>query len=67
MVLELEDAVTGRIVARVSERRKIQQGSGMMDEFSMPANTVSIWAEVRRWSQRAARKLRVELEEAQKG
>ena len=66
-ILELEDAETGHIVARVSERRKIQQNIGGIDETTMPANTVTIWAEVRRWAQRGAGKLRRELEKAQKG
>ena len=66
-VLELEDAATGKIIVKVSERRKIQQNLGGIDETTMPANTVTIWAEIRRWSQRAARKLRTELEKAQKG
>ena len=66
-ILELEDAETGHIVARVSERRKIQRNMGGIDETTMRANTVTIWAEVRRWAQRGAGKLRRELEKAQKG
>lgn len=64
LVLELIDAADGEVVAVVSERRRIQSGSGRIDEFSMPTNTVTVLAEVRRWASGAARKLRTALDKA---
>jgi hypothetical protein len=62
LVLELIDAGTGEVAAVVAERRAM--GSGRVDSFSMPTNNATIIAEVRRWSKRAASKLRTELEKA---
>jgi hypothetical protein len=62
LVLELIDAGTGEVAAIVAERRAM--GSGRVDSFSMPTNNATIIAEVRRWSTRAAAKLRTELEKA---
>jgi hypothetical protein len=62
LVLELIDAGTGEVAAVVAERRAM--GSGRVDSFSMPTNNATIIAEVRRWSTRAAAKLRTELEKA---
>jgi hypothetical protein len=68
LVIELIDAETGVIQARVSERRKIQPpGGGRIDQFSMPTNSVTVWADVKRWARSSASKLRKELEKAQKG
>jgi FixJ family two-component response regulator len=62
LVLELIDAGTGEVAAVVAERRAM--GRGRVDSFSMPTNNATIIAEVRRWSTRAASKLRTELEKA---
>ena len=68
LFIDLIDAETGVIQARVGERRKIQPpGSGRIDEFSMPTNSVTVWSDVGRWARSAASKLRRELEKAQKG
>ena len=64
LVLELIDASDGEVAAIVAERRVIQSGRGQIDEFSMPANRVTVFAEVRRWATRAARKFREELDKA---
>ena len=64
LVLELIDAEDGEVVAIVAERRAIQQRSGSIDQFSMPTNSVTIIAECRRWSARAATKLRTGLDKA---
>jgi len=64
LVVELIDADTGEVVAVVSERRKIQAGTGRIDQFSMPTNRATVIAEVRRWASRAAGKLRKELDKA---
>jgi hypothetical protein len=64
LVLELIDASDGEVVAVVAERRAMQSGTGRIDEFSTPANTATVFAEVRRWATRAARKFRDELDKA---
>ena len=64
LVVELIDADTGEIVAAVSERRRIESGTGQIDRFSMSANRATVIAEVRRWASRAASKLRKELDKA---
>jgi hypothetical protein len=68
MVIDLIDAETGIIQARVSERRKIQPpGGGRIDTFSTPTNSVTVTADVKRWARSSASRLRKELEKAQKG
>ena len=62
LVLELLDASTGEVLAIASERRRL--GSGRIDEFSMPANSVTVLADVRRWATGAASKLRSSLDKA---
>lgn len=62
LVLEFLDGKTGDVLARVSERGVI--GRGRIDMFSMPANSVTVRAEVARWASNAARKLRSELDTA---
>ena len=64
LVLELIDASNGEVVAVVAERRAIQSGMGRIDDFTMPANRTTVFAEVRRWSKRAAMKFRQELDKA---
>jgi hypothetical protein len=64
MMVELIDAHDGEVVAVVAERRAMQSGSGRIDEFSRPANTVTIIADVKRWARRGANKLRTELDKA---
>ena len=67
LVLELIDSRDGEVVAVVSERQKMQSGTGRIDEFSRPANRVTVMADVKRWARRAASKLRGELEKALAG
>ncbi len=57
-MLEFLDGPSGIVVARVSERRKIEPPGGRIDTFTMQANSVTVWAEVRRWAGNAARRLR---------
>jgi len=64
LVLELIDAEDGEVAAVVAERRAIQSGTGRIDELSMPTNRITVIAEVRRWAQRAASKLRTGLDRA---
>lgn len=67
LVIELLDGDTGTVLGMVSERRKIQPpGGGQIDRFTMPSNKVTISADVRRWAQNAASKLRRELDQAMK-
>jgi hypothetical protein len=68
LVLELLDSETGQVLAYVEERRKIQPpGSGQIDMFSQPTNSVSVWSDIRRWASSSASRLRKGLEKAQKG
>lgn len=64
LILELIDARNGEVLAVVAERTRLQSGGGTIDSFSMPANRVTVFAEVRRWARRAATKLRKELDKA---
>lgn len=67
LVLELMDSETGQVIAYVEERRKIQPpGGGQIDTFSMPANSVTVWADVGRWARSSASRLRSSMEKAQK-
>ena len=67
LVIEAIDAVTGRTVAIVSERRAIQPpGGGQLDRFSTPANRVTIMSDIKRWARRQASKLRKELDKTAK-
>ena len=63
-MLELLDSETGETIALVAERRHIQPVGGNISEFSMPTSSVSVIADVRRWSTGAASKLRRELDKA---
>ena len=68
LMLDLIDAETGVIQARVGERRAIQPaGGGRIDEFSTPTSSVTVWGDVKRWTRSSASRLRRELEKAQKG
>ncbi len=60
LVMELIDAGTGEVVALVAERRHLQRGGSS----GMPANTVTIIADIRGWARRAAMTLRKELDDA---
>lgn len=64
LVLELIDAEDGEVVAVVAERRRIQSGTGRIDDFSMPTNRATVTAEIKRWAGGAARKLRTALDKA---
>jgi hypothetical protein len=67
LIIDLIDAETGVIQARVAERRAIQPpGGGRIDVFSQPTNSVTVWSDVSRWARSAAARLRKELETAQK-
>ena len=68
LVLELLDSETGQVLAYIEERRKIEPpGGGRIDQFSMPSNSVSVWADIGRWARSSASRLRKSLEKAQKG
>jgi hypothetical protein len=68
LVLEIHDAMTGETLAYVEERRKMSNpGGGRIDQFTMPTNSVTVWADVGRWARSAASRLRSSLEDAQKG
>ena len=64
LILELVDAETGAVLAVVAERRAMGGQSGGIDMMTMPTNSVTVISDVRRWSARAASKLRTELDKA---
>lgn len=65
-IVELMDAETGDVIAVASERRKIEQPGRQIDQFTMRTTSVTVQAEVRRWAQRAAAKLRSEIDKGMK-
>ena len=65
-VVELIDAETGDILAVASERRKIEQPGGQINNMTMRTSSVTVLAEVRRWAQRTASKLRSEIDKGMK-
>lgn len=64
LVLEFLDGKTGEVLAKVSERGRIGSPTGRIDQFSMPANRATITADIRRWANSAAIRLRKELDSA---
>lgn len=65
-VVELIDAETGETLAVASERRKIEQPGGQINSATMRTTSVTVQAEVRRWAQRSASKLRSEIDKGMK-
>lgn len=64
LVMEFLDGQTGEVLARIAERGRIGNPTGQIDMMTMPANSVSVMADVKRWAGRAARRLRSELDYA---
>lgn len=58
LVVEGIDSMSGEVVFRAVDRRSIESGGDTMTR----ANSVSTWAEVRRWARRYATRLREGLE-----
>jgi len=56
LVLEARDSLSGETIYRAVDRRSIGDPGGNMD-FAIQANTVTTWAEVRRWARRWATRL----------
>lgn len=67
LVVELMDPRDGEPLAVVAERRRIQSGTGRIDAFSMPTNSATAFAEIRRWARASAKKLTKELDNAISG
>ena len=65
-LFELIDSETGVIQARVGERRRIQPRSRMQGVSSVPANSSTVWAEVKIWADQLAEDFRRALEKAHK-
>ena len=63
LVLEFLDGSTGEVLARIAERRSIGSPGGM-GMMTMPSNSVTVWADVKRWAGNSARRLRTELDAA---
>jgi len=63
LILELIDAETGEVLAVVAERRAMGKPGGV-DMMTMPTNSVTVIADVRRWAQAAGSKLGSELDKA---
>ena len=58
LVIEAVDSLSGEVIYRGVERRAIQRAGNQM----VLANTVTTWAEVRRWARRWATRLREGLD-----
>jgi pantothenate kinase-related protein Tda10 len=65
-IVELLDAETGDVLAVASERRKIEQPGGRIDQFTMRTTSATVYAQVRRWASQAASKLRSEIDKGMK-
>ena len=65
-LIELIDSETGVIQARVGERRRIQPRGRMNDVSSIPANSSTVWSEVKVWADQVAEDFRRALEKAHK-
>ena len=63
LVLELLDSLSGETIYRGVERKVARSSS--IDNM-MPSNTVTTWAEVRRWARRWATRLRDGLDSIHK-
>jgi len=61
LVIEVVDSLSGEVIYRAVERRAAQR-PGQTAMSAIPANTVTTWAEVKRWAQRWGRKLREGLD-----
>ncbi len=57
LVLEVKDSLSGETLFRARDRRRIERPGDAIE-----ANVVTTWAEVRRWAQRWATRLRAGLE-----
>jgi hypothetical protein len=66
VTMELIDAGTGTVLALVSERIKVEPPGGRIDRFSMPANRVTVTADIRRAATSVAARLRKALDDAMK-
>ncbi len=66
IVFDLIDAETGIIQARVAERREIQPPARKFRVSSTPANSATIWNDIKLWAASEAQNLRRELEKAKK-
>ena len=67
LILEFVDGKTGEVLARIGERGRIGRPGGQLDAFSMPANSVTIRADIKRWASSSAKRLRSELDYAMGG
>jgi hypothetical protein len=65
-VFELFDAETGVIQARVAERRRIQPPGRMNEVSSVPANSATVWSDVKLWANDVGQDVRRALEKAHK-
>jgi hypothetical protein len=66
IVIELIDAQTGVMQARVGERRRIQPPQAAQNAFTKPANAATVWADVQQWARAVASDFRRELDKARK-
>jgi len=64
LVMEFLDGMTGDVLAKISERGRIGSPTQRIDQFTMPANRATVTADVRRWANRAAIRLRKEIDSA---
>ncbi len=67
VVLEVYDGATGQPLALAIERRNIQRGGSHDISTMMDLNSVTAWAEVRRWAGQLGSRLARGLDQAHKG
>ena len=67
LILEFLDGSSGEVLARVAERRRIDTIGGRTGMATMPSNTVTVRADVKRWAASTAKRLRNELDLAISG
>lgn len=64
LVLQLIDAETGEELAVIAERRSLSRPGSTVSFTTMPTNSASIIADIRRWASSAGKKLGKELDKA---
>ena len=67
LILEFLDGSSGEVLARVAERRRIDTIGGRTGMATMPTNTVTVRADIKRWASSTAKRLRNELDLAISG
>lgn len=64
VIIEVIDSHSGKVVAYAAERNRIQRSNGNSIDLMMEQNSVTAWAEVRRWASRIGARMASGLDEA---